>query len=179
MRRTVPVVLMITAIPLFMVSAQDATDNKKPPQEKQQKADKHKVEQKTENPKAEQKAERKEDLKEKKEIKSAEELTVDEFLLKRNDLKGKIVELTFDRVISLKQAGKEGYIAVVSYQKPRHAEGVNVLIPAEGLGFFKELDKPELQRRATVYIEVLNANTLKALGTRYREDKPKGERYGW
>ena len=162
MKKTVPVMLVITALPLFMVSAQTA------PRGKAAKAEK-----------VEQKAGRKADVKEKRDIAAAEELNVDEFLLKRNDLKGKIVELTFDRVVSLKQMGKDGYVALVSFQQPRLTDGVIILVPAEGLDFFQELNKPELQRRESVYVEVMEANKLKALGTRYREDKPKGERYGW
>lgn len=164
MKKIVSVIVMFAALPLFLVSAQDV------PREKARPVKTDRVEKNTE---------RKADLKEKRNVEAAEELTVDEFLLKRNDLKGKIIQLTFDRVISLKQMGKDGYIALVSFQKARQADGVTMLVPAEGLEFFKELDKPELQRRETVYVEVLNGDTLKALGTRYREDKPKGERYGW
>lgn len=164
MKKTVPMMIVFTALPLFMVSAQNT------PREKERPAKAEKVEQK---------AERKEAAKEKRNIEAAEELTVDEFLLKRNDLKGKVIELTFDRVISLKQMGKDGYVALVSFQKTRLADGVTILVPAEGLEFFQELDKPELQRRESVYVEVMDAGKLRALGTRYREDKPKGQRYGW
>ena len=164
MKKTVPMMIVFTALPLFMVSAQNA------PREKERSAKAEKVEQK---------AERKADVKEKRNVEAAEELNVDEFLLKRNDLSGKVIMLTFDRVISLKQMGKDGYVAVVSFQQPRFADGVNLLVPAEGLEFFQELAKPEIQRRESVYVEVMEANKLKALGTRYREDKPKGQRYGW
>ena len=174
MKKTVPAILMITALPLFLVSAQNAQRPKQLPQggrpaqlEKQKAV----------------LAEKKAELKDKLEAEPAGEpsadLNVSEFQLKRNDLKGKIVELTFDKVVSLKQAGKEGYIAMVTYENPRLAEGVSIIVPADGLKFFEELSRPGLVRRESVYIQVLNGSTLKALGTRYREDKPEGERYCW
>ncbi len=108
------------------------------------------------------------------------DMNVSEFLLKRNDLKGKVVELTFDKVVSLKQAGQEGgYLALVTYESPRLQEGLTLVVPSEGLEFFEALSKPEIRRRESVYIQVLNPTTVKALGTRYRKDKPEGERYIW
>lgn len=107
------------------------------------------------------------------------ELTVDEFQLKRNDLKGQVIELTFDRVVSLKQAGAEGYMAMVTYESPRIAEGLNIIVPADGLEFFEDLSKVNYPQRRSVYIQVLTPSTVKALGTRYSKNKEAGERYSW
>ncbi len=107
------------------------------------------------------------------------DLNVSEFQLKRNDLKGNVVELTFDKVVTLKQAGQEGYIAMVTYESPRMAEGLNIIVPSAGLEFFEELSKINYPRKGTVYIQVLNPSTVKALGTRYSKNKPEGERYSW
>jgi len=107
------------------------------------------------------------------------ELTVSEFQLKRNDLKGQVVELTFDKVVSLKQAGQGGYMAMVTYESPRLAEGLNIIVPQDGLKFFEELSKPEIRRKETVYIQVLNASVVKALGTRFRKNAEESERYRW
>jgi hypothetical protein len=107
------------------------------------------------------------------------ELNVSEFQLKRNELKGQVVELTFDKVVSLKQAGQEGYLAMVTYESPRLQEGLALIIPAEGLEFFEELSKPEIRRKESVYVQVLNPSTIKALGTRFSRSKPEGERYSW
>lgn len=109
----------------------------------------------------------------------AADLTVEEFQLKRNDLKGQVVELTFDKVVSLKQAGAEGYIAMVTYESPRAMKGVAIVIPAEGLEFFEEQSKIDYRSKQTVYVQVISATTVKALGTRYRKNEPEGERYGW
>jgi hypothetical protein len=90
-----------------------------------------------------------------------------------------VVELTFDKVVSLKQAGTEGYVAMVTYESPRALEGVTIIIPAGGLEFFEEQSKIDYRRKGTVYIQVINASTVKALGTRYRKNEPEGERYSW
>lgn len=107
------------------------------------------------------------------------DMDVEEFQLQRNDLKGQVVELTFDRVVSLKQAGKEGYVAMVTYESPRLAQGLSLMIPADGLDFFEELSKINYPRKSSVYIEVLTPSTVKALGTRYSKNKDLGERYSW
>ncbi|MFA6172130.1 MAG: hypothetical protein WC701_00470 [Kiritimatiellales bacterium] len=178
MKRTVSIMLVITALPLFMASAQNAARDKKPPQGRIPQLDKQKIEKKAEQ-RTDVKAELREKLNAEPSGESAEELNVSEYLLKRNDLKGDVIKLTFDKVASLKQAGKEGYVAIVTYESPRLMEGLNLIVPADGLEFFEELSKPGIIRRETVYVHVLNANMLKALGTRYREDKPEGERYAW
>lgn len=110
-----------------------------------------------------------------------EEYTVDEFLLKRKDLQGQVVELTFDRVIGLKQVG-EGYTARVTFEDPRAGDGVMLLIPEAGFELFEEYVKskdPLFRRRQTVLVEVLPANAVRAVGTRYSKNKPEGERYSW
>ena len=109
----------------------------------------------------------------------SEDLNVEEFQLKRNDLKGQVVELTFDKVVSLKQAGTEGYIAMVTYESPRLAEGLNIIVPADGLKFFEEQSKIDYRRKEKVYVEVINPTTVRAVGTRYSKNKEPGERYSW
>lgn len=105
------------------------------------------------------------------------ELTVQEFLLKRADLKGQVVELTFDEVISLKQVGS-GYVAEVTYQTPRRSEGVTLLIPDEGLDFFEPLSDPGVRRTNKVYVHVMGRG-VRALGTRYNSNRSEGDRYSW
>ena len=110
----------------------------------------------------------------------SEELDVNEFQLKRNDLTGKVVELEFDRVIDLKQSGN-GYTARVTFESGRITEGVILLIPEEGLELFEEMaDRvPRSPLRKKVYAEVLGGSISRAVGTRYSKSKPEGERYTW
>jgi len=107
-----------------------------------------------------------------------DDLTVNELQLKRKDLVGQVVELTFDNVINLKQAG-EGYSARVTYESGRAAEGLALIIPSEGLEFFEPLADHRGPKRETVYVQVLTSNAAKALGTRYSKNKPEGKRYSW
>lgn len=109
-----------------------------------------------------------------------EKLTVGELQLKRQELQGNVIELTFDRVIDLKQTG-EGYTARLTFESGRQKESVLVLIPEEGLEFFQEMaDRfPRSPLRETVYVEVISANITRAVGTRYSKNKPEGERYRW
>jgi len=107
-----------------------------------------------------------------------DDLTVRELQLKRKELAGQVVELTFDNVIDLKQTG-EGYTAVVIYEGRRASEGLLVLIPADGFDFFEPLAEYRGPQRETVYVQILNSNAATALGTRYRKDNPEGERYLW
>ncbi len=109
-----------------------------------------------------------------------DELDVGEFQLKRKDLQGKVVELTFERVVDLKQTG-QGYTARLIFESAREKEGVTVLVPEEGLELFQEMAErmPRSPRRETVYIEVISANISQAVGTRYSKGKPEGERYSW
>lgn len=106
------------------------------------------------------------------------EMDVNEFLLQRKDVQGKVVELTFDKVVSLKQAG-EGYTATVTYENPRMTEGLNLQVPPDGLELFEKLSKPNIRSRESVYIQVLTPYTVKVLGTRHSRNKPEGERYNW
>ncbi len=109
----------------------------------------------------------------------ADELTVTEFLLQRNDLQGRVIELTFDRVHVFKQNQAGDYSALVTYESPRVAEGATLLVPEEGREFFEDMEQRKSRRRETVYVEVINLRVLKALGTRFRDDNPAGERYSW
>ncbi|GEM_PF-3412514 len=107
-----------------------------------------------------------------------DDLTVNELQLKRKELAGQVVELTFDNVINLKQTG-EGYSARVTYESARAAEGLALIIPSDGLEFFEPLADHRGPKREKVYVQVLTSNAAKALGTRYRKNKPEGERYTW
>jgi hypothetical protein len=174
--RRIAMMLVMTAVPLLQTSAQ-APQQPKPPVPgggAAQRPNLPDLERK-----AELKAEMKAELNSEPAGEPSAELNVSEFQLKRNDLKGRVVELTFDKVVSLKQAGKEGYLAMVTYESPRLQEGLTLVVPSEGLEFFEDLSKPEIRRKESVYVQVLNPFTVKALGTRYRKDKPEGERYSW
>lgn len=83
-------------------------------------------------------------------------------------------------VSTLKQAGK-GYSARVTFEDSRDSGGVVLLIPSEGLGMFEEYSKYDARyrRRESVLVEVLPANAVRAVGTRYSKSKPEGERYSW
>jgi len=108
-----------------------------------------------------------------------DELDVQEFQLKRKDLQGKVVELEFDRVSALKQTAN-GYTAKVTFEDPRDSTGVFLLIPEAGLELFEDYSKDaRYRRRETVLVEVLPANAVRAVGTRYSKNKPEGERYSW
>jgi len=110
----------------------------------------------------------------------SEEFDVSEFQLKRKDLQGKVVELTFDRVHDLKQTG-QGYSARVTFENGRTGEGIVLLIPEEGLELFEEMAERDSRSplRETVYVEVIGANMSRVVGTRYSKTKPEGERYSW
>lgn len=107
-----------------------------------------------------------------------DELTVDEFMLKRKDLAGKVIELEFDRVVDLKQID-QGYSARVMYESLRGVESISLLIPKEGFDFFEKLAEQRGSKREDVYVEVLGGNVVRALGTRFSKNKPEGERYSW
>ena len=110
----------------------------------------------------------------------SEELDVSEFQLQRRSLGGKVVELKFDRVLDLKQTGN-GYSARVTFESGRLLEGIMLLIPEEGLELFQEMAErdPRSPLRKKVYVEVLTGSVTRAVGTRYRKNKPEGERYSW
>ena len=110
-----------------------------------------------------------------------EEMTVTELQFRREELQGQVVELTFDRVIGLKQMEKTAYSARLSFESGRQKESVLVLIPKEGLELFQEMATrfPKSPLRETVYVEVLEKNVIRAVGTRYSKNKPEGERYSW
>jgi len=109
-----------------------------------------------------------------------DKVDVNELLLQRKDLIGKVIELEFDHVMDLKQT-TQGYTARVTSESRRMAEGISLLIPTEGLEYFEPLSEHKGLKRGKVYVEILPAeiNAAKALGTRYRKDKPEGERYSW
>jgi hypothetical protein len=179
MEKMISMMLAITALPLFFASAQ-APQRPRPDLPAQQRLNREiKANIQKGGPQTERTAELQEALKGEPDVEPSDEMNVSEFQLQRNELKGKVVELTFDKVISLKQAGQESYIAVVTYESPRMAEGLHLVVPAAGLDFFEDLSRPEIRRRESVYIQVINPSTVKALGTRYSGSKPEGERYGW
>lgn len=109
-----------------------------------------------------------------------EELDVNEFQLVRKDLVGKVIELEFDRVVALKQSGN-GYVAQVTFESGRLVEGLTLLIPEEGLELFQKLSERDGRSplRTKIYVEVLGGPVSRALGERYRKNKPEGERYSW
>ena len=110
----------------------------------------------------------------------SEELDVTEFQLKRKELKGKVIELEFDRVVDLKQSDN-GYTARVTFESGRIVEGMTLLIPEEGLDLFQKMAEyePRYSSRQTIYVEVLSGNIARALGERFSKNKPEGERYSW
>ena len=109
----------------------------------------------------------------------AAELNVEEFQLKCNELTGQVVNLTFDRVVSFTQTGSESASATVVYNDYQRKECVNIIIPAEGIYFFKARFSQKSGDETTVYIQVLTPFMGKALGTLYDKDKPEGQRYIW
>jgi len=110
----------------------------------------------------------------------SDEVDVSEFQLKRKELVGKVIELEFDRVVTLKQTGS-GYTAKVTFESGRVLEGVTLLIPEEGLELFREMSERDARSplRTKVYVEVLTGNVARAVGERYSKNKPEGERYTW
>lgn len=108
----------------------------------------------------------------------SDDLTVDEVLYKRKDLKGQVIKLEFDRVNDLKQT-KTGYTARVSFERMNRADGMVVMIPEAGFKFFEKKDEHSSADNDDVYIEVLGKNSVRAVGTRYSKSKPEGERYSW
>lgn len=170
MKRLMPV-LFLTVCPLLILQAQTLQRPVPPGQRPQLPA----AAEKAQNLKAELKV----DLNAEPACEPSEKLNVDEFQLKRNDLKGQVIELTFDKVVSLKQAGQAGYIAMVTYESPRIAEGLTIAVPSEGLEFFKELSEMKYPAKRTVYVEVINPSTARAVGTRFSKNKEAGERYSW
>lgn len=110
-----------------------------------------------------------------------DELTVNEFLIKRKDLQKQVIELEFDRAIDLKQVGK-GYSVRVTFESLRATEGVTILFASDGLEFFEPL-ADQIGRgsgnRKSVYVQVLPNGATVGLGTRYSKNKPEGERYRW
>lgn len=182
MKKVYAIAGMIAVFPVLFASAQNTERprlDQLPASAKQKMLNREikdikKVEQQTER-----KVELKAELKGEPNVAPTAELNVSEFQIKRNELKGQVVELTFDKVVSLKQVGQEGYMAMVTYESPRMAEGLNMVVPEDGLKFFEELSRPEIRRKESVYIQVVNPSTVRALGTRYRKDKPEGERYSW
>lgn len=107
------------------------------------------------------------------------EFDVLEFQLKRKELEGQVVELVFDRVHNLKQTD-QGYTVRVTFDNVRGGSAV-LLIPEEGLELFEEMAARELRSplRQSVYVEVIDANFARAVGTRYSKNKPEGQRYSW
>jgi len=113
---------------------------------------------------------------------TGDELNVNEFELKRIDLVGKVVELRFNRVRSVKEVSSGNYMAVVQYYENSgywaESGGVEVLVPKEGMRFFETPDGARDTREEQVYVQVLSPTEVKALGKYYAEDE-KGLHYGW
>lgn len=166
MKKIVPVILMMSTLPLFFASAQNPEKEKSlTPDSNVQK-------------KAKMNAEHRLDLSVGPAGKPFAELTVEEFQLKRDDLEGKVVELTFDRIISLKEVMSESYLALVTYHDSSHADAIQILIPKDGLDLFKDRVSPESMGTQSVYVQVLTPVTVKALGTHYIEEDGQ-VKYGW
>jgi hypothetical protein len=110
-------------------------------------------------------------------------LDANEFQMKQADYIGKVVELTFDQVLTLKQQGQSGYIATVTYKKQERSGSsssfVEVVVPPEGLKMFNEVFEQEGTRKTTVMVQVIVGSKVRAIGERYRSDAPEGERYRW
>lgn len=158
MKKLMMMLMLAVVVPVFFVSAQQNPLKKRG----QQQGTMPKVDLKTEPDAA-----------------PEDDVTVAEFLLKRKDLKGKIVELEFDRAFDLKQVG-EGYSVRVSFESARATEGVNIILPEEGGAFFEPLtERGRGASRKTVYVQVLGNNMVRGLGTRYSKNKDLGERYRW
>lgn len=113
----------------------------------------------------------------------SEMLNVNEFLMKLADYSGKIVELTFDKVVSLKQTGSSGYVASVTFERDQGDNSMNaavdIVVPPQGLAFFKDLYEKGAMGQRTVIVQVIVESKVRALGTRYRRDNPAGEKFFW
>lgn len=113
----------------------------------------------------------------------SEKLNVNEFLMKLADYSGKIVELTFDEVITLKQVGASGYVASVTYERDRSDTSksafVDIVVPPQGLKTFQDLYEKGTIGQRTVIVQVIVESKVRALGTRYRRDNPAGEKFFW
>jgi hypothetical protein len=109
-----------------------------------------------------------------------DDMDVSELLLERKDLTGQVIELEFDRTTDLKQMNQGYTVHVSCRQIGRSNGGITLLVPKDGLEFFEKLSKSQNMSREEVYVEILpGGGAAKALGTRYRKDKPEGERYTW
>jgi hypothetical protein len=112
------------------------------------------------------------------------ELDVNEFQMKQADYVGQVVKLTFDEVLTLKQEGRSGYIATVTYKREQRdgsrSSSVEIAIPPEGLKLFQEVyDLNGSTRQTTVMVQVLVESKTRAVGARYRRDNPEGQKYVW
>ena len=106
------------------------------------------------------------------------ELNVNEFQLKRYDLVGQVGELTFDRILGLKEVVPDGYVAFVTYHNANRIEGLKIIVPRDGLDFFKGQISPDSVGDKTIYIQVRTPDTVKAIGTYYTEEND-GVHYRW
>lgn len=106
-------------------------------------------------------------------------LDAGELLLSQNELQGQVVELEFNQVVELRPA-ENGYIARVSYDGGWDAAGVEVLLPKEGMWLFADvMDRYDWDGFEKVYVEVRENKMARALGARYNQNQPEGERYSW
>lgn len=167
MKRTLPFMLVMLTLPVFLVSAQNAAHGKKQPQGRPEQLD------------VQQAAEQKTDLNDKPVIgKPTAELNVDEFQLKRFELAGQVIELTFDRILGLKEVEPGSYVAFVTYHDSDAIEGLRILVPKAGLDLFKGRVSSESDGSQTVYVQVQTPDLVKAVGTYYTEED-EGVHYGW
>jgi len=169
MRKVVPTALAVASLPLLLVFAQNPRTPKPLPQspvpEKNIESAKLKAEQKAE-------------LAAPPAGKPSAELNADEFQLKRYELTGRTIELTFDRILSLKEIGPNIYAALVTYHDSYAVEGVRIIVPAAGLELFKSRVAPESGGTQTVYVQVLAPDMVKVIGTHYIEENGV-IKYGW
>ena len=112
-----------------------------------------------------------------------DKLDVNQFQVKQADYVGKVVELTFDQVLTLKQEGAAGYIATVVYERVERRSSdiasVDIAVPPEGLKTFQELYERNTPRRTTVMVQVIVGSKVRALGQSYYSDYPEGKKYVW
>ena len=108
------------------------------------------------------------------------DLDVNELNQDWKELRGKVVELEFDRVEDLKKVN-DRYVARVTFESDEPV-GMRVLVPEEGIPLFERVAEQRDYRESypsSVYVKVCGNNIFRAVGLRYGDYRPEGERYNW
>ncbi len=109
---------------------------------------------------------------------NAPEVSVKEYQEQSGALKGQVVQLTFDMIVSFRQVDPESGTSTVCSSESK-GDWINLTIPAAGLEFFSELFSERNEDEQTVYVQVISPFAAKVLGTNYHQENPAGERYDW